>query len=247
MSEPEQAEDVEIEAVSDEEAEDTDTVPTDEPELISESEAASTDIPLAAQDEEAQHLTSTVCDSCLELNLLTKSSIACARCGQAFCLHFASTVDAQYCVNCMSDISITKQVITKSYEHSNPETGARSFYRRRAREIQIKGLDWLFAQRKIAELADVELDLAIEYHRNIEQLMIAEQERRRNAKMHRYAGVSFKIAPTPGTEVTDSKTTTVKKSRTVSKNKQAEQLAALLKSMMAKGVDINSLAEKLGK
>ena len=250
MSEPDRAEDVEMEAVSDESIEDTDIMPTDEAEPITEEEAASCTIPLAmakGEAEEVGHLASTVCQSCLELNLLTKTSIACARCGQAFCLHFASTVDAQYCVNCMSDIEMTKQTITKSYEHSNPETGQRSFYRRKAREVQIKGLDWLFAQRKINDMADVELDLAIEYHRNIESLMIAEQERRRNAKMHRYAGVSIKIPSAPGTEVRDTKTTTVKKSRTISKNKQAEQLAALLKSMMAKGVDINSLAEKLGK
>lgn len=239
-----EAEAEEIEATSDEVIEDTDIVPTDEPELITEAEAAQTDIPLAPA-EPPSNLTNTVCESCLELNLLTKSVIKCARCDQAFCLHFASTVDAQYCVNCMSDIEVTKQVITKTYEHTNVETGQTNFYRRRAREIQIKGLDWLFAQRKIAEMADVELDLAIEYHRNIEQLMITEQERRRNAKMHRYAGVNFKIAPTPGTTVTDSKTTTVKKSRTVSRSKQAEQLAALLKSMLAKGVDINALAEKI--
>lgn len=236
-----------IENAEEEEVEIEESV-SDEPEPITEEEAAAADITVEdAVEAETPHLTSLVCAPCLKLNLLTKSAISCARCGNAFCLHFASTVDAQYCVNCMSDISITKQVITKSYEHTNPETGAHTFYRRRAREIKIEGLDWLFAQRKIAELSDVELDLSIEYHRNIEQLMIAEQERRRNVRMHRFAGVAFKIPKTPSTtSVSDSTTTTVKKTRTVSKNKAAEQLAVLLKQMQSKGKDINKLAEMIG-
>lgn len=217
-------------------------VPSDEAEEITAEEAATTDIPLPAQAESTEHhLTSTVCDTCLELNLTTKSAIACARCEQAFCLHFASTVDAQYCVNCLSDISVTKQVITKTYEHKNQETGQTTFYRRRARDIKISGLDWLFSQRKIAELADVELDLAIEYHRNILNLMIAEQEQRRNAKMHRYAGVKVIVAPST-TLVTDTTQTTVKKTRTVSKTKAQEQLAALLKSLMASGMTPDMIA-----
>jgi hypothetical protein len=226
--------------------------PTDEAEEITAEEAATTDIPLLKQDQdtpltdsEAGHLTSTVCDTCLELNLTTKSCIKCARCEQAFCLHFASTVDAQYCVNCLSDISLTKQVITKTYEHKNQETGQTTFYRRRARDIKISGLDWLFSQRKIAELADVELDLAIEYHRNILMLMIAEQEQRRNAKMHRYAGVKVLIATPSTTSVLDTTQTTVKKTRTVSKTKAQEQLAALLQSMLAGGQTPEMIAAML--
>src|ERR1035441_7088058 len=93
-------------------------VPTDDPEEISVEEAATTDIPLAAtttEPEEAGHLTATVCDCCLELNLTHPTSvITCARCGQAFCFHFASTIDAQYCVNCLSDVSVSKSIITKT-------------------------------------------------------------------------------------------------------------------------------------
>ena len=148
----------------------------------------------------------------------------------------------------MSDISVTKQVITKTYEHQNPNTGEKIFYRRRAREIKIEGLDWLFAQRKIADLSDVELDLSIEYHRNILNLMIAEQEKRRNEKMHRYAGISFKIPKTPSTtSVTDSTTTTVKKTRTISKDKASEQLAAVMKTMLAKGISVQDILASLKK
>ena len=222
--------------------------PTDEPEEITQEEAAATDIPLEALGPvEEPHLASTVCDVCLELNLTTKTCICCARCGQAFCLHFASTVDAQYCVNCLSDISMAKSTITKTYEHKNDETHTTTFYRRKAREVQISGLDWLFSQRKIYELSDIELDLSIEYHRNILSLMIAEQEKKRTEYMHRYAGIKVHI-PTPATtDVHDSTTTTVKKTRVVSKNKQQEQLAALLKQMQSKGLNLNDIAKMIKK
>ena len=55
-------------------------VPTDEAEEITAEEAATTDIPLPAPEEDAGHLTCTVCDCCLELNLTTKTVITCQRC-----------------------------------------------------------------------------------------------------------------------------------------------------------------------
>ena len=215
--------------------------PTDEPEEITPEEAAATDIPLEALGPvEEPHLASTVCDVCLELNLTTKTCICCARCGQAFCLHFASTVDAQYCVNCLSDISMAKSTITKTYEHKNDETHTTTFYRRKAREIKIFGLDWLFAQRKITTLTNLELDLAVEYHRNILALMITEYESRRNARIHKYAGV--KVAMPPLTKDGSVVTVTTKKTRTVSKTKAQEQLAALVAQMLAKGMTPDMLA-----
>lgn len=219
-----------------------DEVPSDEPVEVTQEEAAELGVQATAEPE-TPHLSSLVCDVCLELNLTTKSCIECVGCGKAFCFHFSSSVDASYCVNCLSDISVTKQVITKTYEHKNEETGETKIYRRRAREIKIGGLSWLFAQRKIVELSDVELDMAIEYHRSICVLMIDESERRRNERMHRYANVKVHI-PTPSTAtVTSGTTTTVKKTRTVSKNKQNEQLAALLKSLQAKGMSIEDIAK----
>lgn len=221
-------------------------VPTDEPEEITSEEAAITDIPLSAEPEEP-HLTATVCDVCLELNLTHPTSIInCERCGQAFCFHFASTVDAQYCVNCLSDITVQSSIITKTYEHKNDETGTHTFYRRKAREIKISGLDWLFAQRKINVLTDLELDLAIEYHRNLLSLMTTEYETRRNAKIHRYAGVKV-VFPTKSPTEGTSTTTTVKKTRTISKTKAQEQLAALVAQMLAKGMTPDMLAALGGK
>lgn len=216
---------------------------SDEPELVTDlpaDEAAESTAP------EPHHLASCVCEMCQELNLTEANRIThCERCGQPFCFHFASNIDTAYCVNCMSDVEVTKQTITKEYIHRNDQERITSVYRRKAREIKIDGLDWLFAQRKIIDLSDDELDLSIEYHRNILALQIYEQEVRRTARMHRYAGVHV-IAPCVSTSVTNTTTTTVKKTKTIKKNKKEEQLNALLKSMLeAKGMDIASLEELL--
>jgi hypothetical protein len=219
-----------------------DEIPTDEAEEISSSDV----IEELSEEAEKDHIASTVCEVCLELNLLTNSIIACLRCGRAFCYHFASSIDVQYCVNCMSNISITKKVITKTYEGKNQVTGAPTFYRRRAREIKIEGLDWLFAQRRIKDLADVELDMSIEYHRNICSLMLTEAEKRRIERVHRYAGVKI-VLPNDSTIITNNTTTTVKKTRTMSKNKGMEQVAAILSSMQAKGMSIEDILRTLKK
>ena len=223
-------------------------VPSNDAEEISPEEAATTDIPLPPAEpvEDTGHLTALVCDVCLELNLTQKAaSIECAGCGKAFCYHYASSIDVQFCVNCMSSVSVERSIITKTYEHRNEETGQTTYYKRRAREIKISGLDWLFAQRKIPQLSDTELDLTIEYHRNILQLMIAEQEKKRAEKMHRYAGVRVAIPTHSNTNVTS--TTTVKKTRTISKDKAAEQLASILSALLAKGLTPEQIAKMVKK
>lgn len=217
--------------------------PTDEPEEISEAEAAISDIPTQPADNEVAAIATLVCDVCLELNLTQRSTIICKRCGESFCFHYTSNVDADYCINCMSDVSVTKSVITKTYE-STGEDGEKHFYRRRARDIKIDGLDWLFTQRKIPEYSDAELELTIEYHHARLGLMLAETEKRRTEKMHRYAGVKVVIPTTSGTATTS--TTTVKKTRVISKNKANEQIAALAKSLLAQGISLDQIIAKIG-
>jgi len=215
-------------------------IPTDEAEEITAEEAPLSDI---QPEPEVPALHELVCDVCIEKNLSERCTIECMRCGQIFCLHYASNVDACYCVNCMSDVSVTKQVITKTYE-STGQDGEKHFYRRRARQITIGGLDWLFTQRKIPDYSDAELDLTIEYHRARLELLLSENEKRRAEKMHRYANVKVILPSTSGTATTT--TTTVKKTRTISKNKQQEQLTALLKSLQAQGMSVAAIAAALG-
>lgn len=240
-------EDIKDELLNEAEALEADFPVSGEPELIAQIPTTSEDVIAAAEmtEQEAPHLTSVVCDCCAELNLTQPVQIIrCERCEQPFCFHFASRIDVKYCVNCLSDVTVTKQTITKEYTHRDEQEKITSVYRRKAREIKISGLSWLFVQRKVSELSDMELDIAIEYHRNLLILLINEQEAKRNARMHRYAGIKNKQAgiPTPsGVSVTNSTQTTVKKTRTISKNKAQEQLNALLASMGG-SVDLNAIA-----
>lgn len=219
-------------------------LPDDTPEEISAEEATHSDIPAQIESPNSVPIIAElVCDVCLELNLRERCTIDCKRCGKPFCFHYSSNIDADFCVSCMSDVSVTKSVITKTYESTNDD-GEKHFYRRKAREVKIEGLDWLFTQRKIPEYSDSELELTIEYHQARLNLMLAETERRRTEKSHRYAGVKVVFPTTTGTSTTSS--TTVKKSRTISKDKAQEQAAALLKSLQAGGMNINDIIAALG-
>jgi hypothetical protein len=198
-------------------------------------------------EETEKHISSNVCDVCLNDNLLQKVGIAyCPRCRFPYCMHYASKVDGQYCVDCMSEISMLKEVITKTYEHEHYDEEKDDVivtkYSRRARRIEITGLDWLFAQRKIKDLTDAELDMSIEYHRALQSAMLLEAEERRNAKAHRYAGVKV-VIPTQSTTTTQA---TSKKTTVTSSTKQTAKLSALMQSLMQQGFTAEQLSSMLG-
>jgi hypothetical protein len=141
----------------------------------------------------------------------------------------------------MSEVSVTVNNISKVYEHYNEITETITKYSRRARQIKIEGSDWLFAQRKIKELSEIELAMVIEYHRTYFQLLLVEDADRKTAKMHRFAGV--KIQGT--SSVSASVTTTVTKSTQTKSTKAAAQLSSLLSSMLAKGLKPADIAAML--
>lgn len=188
-----------------------------------------------------------VCDVCMHDNLLKITGIRkCVRCQNPFCIHFASNVDPLcYCVSCMSDLTHTEQIVTKTYESYNEQTDKVRTYSRRARQIVMGGLDWLFAQRKIKEMTDPELEMAIEYHRLLAQEMLSESERRRAEKAHRYAGVKV-VLPSATTQTTTTVTAS-KKTTTTTSNKKLAQAQALISSLMAGGMSPDQIAAILGK
>lgn len=142
---------------------------------------------------------------------------------------------------------MTKEIITKTYEHEYYDDKKDQMikskpYSRRARKIEIGGLDWLFAQRKIRTLTDAELDMSIEYHRALQSAMLMEAEERRNAKAHRYAN-SKVVFSTPSATVTQ---TVSKKTTTTNSNKQAAKLSALMQSLLSQGLTAEQLSAMLG-
>ena len=182
-----------------------------------------------------------VCKHCLESNLIEEMKIArCSKCNAIYCIHFASSIDPSQCTECLADVSVTKEVVTKTYQHYNEETDVVTEYKRRARSIKIDGMDWLFAQRKIATQTDDELELSIEYHRGILNGMLKEREERRIKHAHRFAGVSIPRRVLTG----------VKRTRTISSSKTEASAASMMKALLASGLkieDIMKMLEGVGK
>ncbi len=190
-----------------------------------------------------------VCKHCLESNLIEEIKIArCSKCNAIYCIHFASSIDPSQCTECLADVSVTKEVVTKTYQHYNEETDVVTEYKRRARSIKIDGMDWLFAQRKIATLTDDELELSIEYHRGILNGMLKEREERRIKYAHRFAGVSIPRGVLTG--VGSDSNTEVKRTRTISSSKTEASAASMMKALLASGLkieDIMKMLEGVGK
>lgn len=172
-----------------------------------------------------------VCPTCMSLSLTDEIKTArCTQCNRIYCVHFASSIDPAQCVECLSDLSLTKETVIKEYEHYNEETDVVTRYRRKATSIKLDGLNWLFSQRKIVSLSDDDLELAIEYHRQILTGMISERETRRIAKAHRFAGIQMPKSSDSSTHTT----TKIKKS--IKSTKTGATVDSLMQSMLAGGM-----------
>ena len=172
-----------------------------------------------------------VCPSCMSSSLTEEiKSARCMQCNRIYCIHFASSIDPTQCVECLSDLSLTKETVIKTYEHYDEATDVVTSYRRKATRVKLDGLNWLFSQRKIVSLSDDDLELSIEYHRQLLTGMIDERETRRMNKAHRFAGL-------PMPKSSDSATsTTTKVTKNIKSNKQAATADSLLQSALSSGM-----------
>jgi len=200
---------------------------------------------------ELVNATSKTCRHCLEANLVEEVKLArCSQCNAVYCIHFASNIDPAHCTECLSDVTLHKETVTKTYTHESydeaTDTVNTTEYKRKARSIKLEGLDWLFAQRKIVQLSDESLELAIEYHREVLNGMLSERERRKAEYLHRFASVKT-VYPTT-IDGAASSTTTVKRTKTISSTKAAATANGILQSMAAGGMNaaaILALMEKV--
>lgn len=194
-------------------------------------------------------VTSKTCRACQVSNLSEDIRISrCTKCRSLYCTHFTSNIDPQYCVECLSDISLQKETVVKTYTtesyDENTDTTTTSVYKRRAKSIKLEGLDWLFAQRKIVSMSDESLELAIEYHREILTGMMAEREDRKAKFMHRFAGIKAGHESVNVDSATSS-STVVKRTRTISSTKASATASAAMQAMLAQGMDAASLLKML--
>lgn len=188
--------------------------------------------------------TQRVCRACLESNLTSEIIIArCSRCTLLFCTHFTSNIDPQYCTECLSNMSLHKEIITKTYDVINDEGEVIKQVKRTARLRRLEGMDWLFSQRKIYSMSDESLELAIEYHREILTGMLNEREQRKAKFLHRFANVKYEIPPKDAT----ASVTTVKKVKTVSSTRDAAMANAMIKAFLAQGLSMEKIMEMIEK
>jgi hypothetical protein len=186
--------------------------------------------------------TAKVCRACLESNLTSEIIICrCTQCAELFCIHFSSNIDPSNCTECLSDISLHKEVVTKTYERYNEETEEVSSYKRRARSIRLEGMHWLFFQRKILQMSDDALELAIEYHREILLGMLSEREERKTKFLHRFANVKFDPS------IDTSTKTVVKTTKTISSSRAASTANAMMQALLAQGFTIEKITEMIEK
>ena len=187
------------------------------------------------------------CPTCLESNLIDEIKISrCAQCSVLYCIHLASSIDPSKCTECLSDVTLIKETITKTYEHYNEEMDVVTVYKRRAKSIRLEGMDWLFAQRKILQMSNDSLELAIEYHRALLNGLLQEREARRIKHAHRYAGVALP-KPSVQTDVTTSTTTTTKVKKSIKSTKENATANGVMQAMLAKGLTPQQMIEMLSK
>lgn len=190
----------------------------------------------------------SICDVCKEKNLTTSIYLAsCRTCSTDYCTHFASSVDPQYCSNCCHDVQMTEQTITKTQETYSEEKDKVFSKTFKARQIKFSGLDWLFFARKQKDMTDTELLLAIEYHQSMYHSLMYEREKRRVEHFHRNAGRKIVFPSTSTQEITT--TTTIKKSRKISTEKQTKtqaNVAAVLTELLKQGMSPADIMKAMG-
>lgn len=193
-----------------------------------------------------------VCVACRELNLTDQVTFNnCKGCGQVYCLHYASTIDPAYCTECLHDVTVKEETIVKTQESYNPESDKIYSRTRRAKKITLGGMHWLFQTRKIDTLTDLELDLAIEYHRDILNQMLLEREERRIQKFHRNRGKGLPVRFDQGSVTeTTLNTETVTKKVKVRQSVKADPMAVLQAAMAAlknAGLSPEAIAKMAGR
>lgn len=193
---------------------------------------------LITPDYVTPNLFPTICIKCKEQNLIQKAHIVlCSRCNTYFCIHFASSIDPSFCADCCHAVEMMEQTVYKKSEHYNEDKDKVYTKTSKARQIQFSGLDWLFFQRRIEQITDLELELAIEYHRGLYNFMMFERDKRRAEHAHRNAGKKL-IIPTSNQNVVTSTTTKVKKTRTIKSLSPEAKVAALktiIENLMKQG------------
>lgn len=207
---------------------------------------------LQADTENLDNFQQPLCTECLEKNLCEDVNIQlCNKCKDRYCIHGASKIDPQYCVNCCSDFTVVEQevqVTREAKDHSGKVIKTREHYRK----ITLSGKDWFFLNSAIHDMSDDRLDLSIEYHTDFKNALINEREERRVKHFQRNAGIKMPpaIFPHKPDGLTSSRTTTTKtKTKTASgiKLSQDKGVSKIMKQLQKLGFTKEQLEEYMNK
>lgn len=189
----------------------------------------------------------TICMICREKNLTDQVVFNnCGKCNIIYCLHYASTIDPAYCTNCLHDVRVTEETITKTQTHYNEETDQTYSRTRKAKKITLGGMHWLFQARKINTLTDLELELAIEYHKDILNSMLYERDERRVNHFNRNRGKSLPVRFAGDSVIETSSETIITKNtktKTAKKVDPAAMLAQAMQVLMQAGMTPEQIAK----
>jgi hypothetical protein len=184
-----------------------------------------------------------VCIACGENNLIEPIYIQrCLDCEQLYCHHNASIIDANRCISCLDDVSVTITDI-KTEKIITTQSGSTYTKSQKAKQIKLGGMHWLFAQRKIDSLTDDQCELAIQYHRAYLNRMLAEREIRQHKNYHRNQGKVFKLsqAESPFSETVTTSQTTTKKTKTIKAVSKNKAILDMTSKMAAMGLSVEQM------
>lgn len=141
---------------------------------------------------EQEHVIVPVCYLCDRPAVGSK----CARCNKWYCEKDTSLLDGRYCNECMVEVTITEEKYTKITEEYDEERDVLRTEKHSCKDIIFKGIDWMFACRRINEMSDAELRPELEYHRALIAILENELVNRsvKNYKMKVQAGIEKKAA-----------------------------------------------------
>ena len=151
-----------------------------------------------------------ICYNCIELKKTEQEQgkelrINCTRCDRPYCDKCASTVDPQFCCNCLTDFqAVVKDQTFNGVEHIRviDPTGQKDDfiaaipYKTRYKQISLMGTDWLFYEAAISNMSDTQLAAALQWHKAaVSEIEIEVTERKIKHAQHLAKQPTPKVTP----------------------------------------------------
>lgn len=115
---------------------------------------------------------------------------SCSKCGKAYCALDASRIDPALCCDeCLRDVVIEETTYTRKDEDFDLDRNVRVVHSSSCKQIIFKGIDWMFACRKMCECTEDEKRAWIHYHSALVDVIETDILNKSIQKSHEYAQV----------------------------------------------------------